>query len=95
MTLDEAEALAAGGKLAEHLIPLDAPIGHMPKVDVPASLHKRVVNGAKLPILSGTPEEGKPVRVYAQGAFWGIAVREDKELWWRALLAPEGEETHP
>ncbi len=95
MTLEEAEALAAEGKLAEHLIPLDAPIGHMPKVDVPASLYKRVVNGAKLPILPGTPEEGKPVRVYAQGAFWGIAAREGKELSWRALLAPEGKETHP
>ncbi len=93
MTLEEVEALAKIGKLADQLIPLDMPLGHMPRLDVPSKLRKRVVNGAKLPILPGTPEDGKPVRVYSQNEFWGIAVKEENELVWRALIAPETEGT--
>ena len=33
--------------------------------------------------------EGEPVRIYLRGAFWGIAARREKELAWKAQIAPE------
>ena len=34
--------------------------------------------------------EGEPVRIYLAGEFWGIAVRREEELVWKAQIAPEG-----
>lgn len=93
MTIEEAEAYAEAGTLAEHLLPLDAPIGHLPRVDVPESLARLVMGGAKLPAarLQGARElpEGQPIRIYLNGTFWGIAAREGKELLWRAQMPPD------
>ena len=91
MTLEEVEALAASGELSRHLIPLDAPLAHMPQVNVPPQLDKQVRNGVKLPLLNRRLAEGEAARVYMNGQFWGIVVREDKLLTWRAQIAPETE----
>ena len=93
MTLEEAGAFAEAGTLSERLLPLDAPIQHLPKLDVPERLAKLVANGGKLPLtkLPGAEAlaEGQPVRVYMNEAFWGIAAREEKMLLWRAQMPPE------
>ena len=47
-SLEEARALQAEGRLGERLIPLDAPIGHMRRTDVPEWMGKWVEAGAKL-----------------------------------------------
>lgn len=91
MTLEEAEAFAKAGELGSRLIPLDAPLAHMPQVNVPPQLDKQVRNGVKLPLLNRHLAEGEAARVYMNGQFWGIVAREDKHLIWRALIAPETE----
>ena len=93
MTLEEAEELKDAGELQSHLLALDMPLQHLPRVDVPARLHKQVENGVKLPLerLHGDDlAEGQATRVYLKDQFWGMAVREGDLLVWRALIAPEG-----
>ncbi len=90
--LDMARQLAEEGRLAERLLPLDAPLQGMHRMDAPAWLTKRVSAGAALPLekMRGeVPEEGAPVRVYLEGIFQGIARRQQEELVWRAVLSPE------
>ena len=93
MTLEEAAAYAEAGTLAEHLLALDAPLGHLPQVEVPAWLSRLVAGGSKLPAnkIPGAMEqaEDRPLRVYMNGAFWGIAAREGEQLLWRAQMPPE------
>ena len=93
MTLEEAAAHAEAGTLAEQLLPLDAPIAHLPKVDAPEGLGRLIMGGAKLPAarLRGAEEmpEGQPVRIYWNGAFWGIAARGGQHLLWRAQMPPD------
>ena len=93
MTIEEATAYAEAGELQAHLLPLDGPIGHLPRVDAPKSLARLVMGGAKLPAarLKGSEAliEGQPVRVYLDGTFWGIAAREEDQLLWRAQMPPE------
>ena len=97
ISLEEARELAETGTLEKHLLPPDYALAHMKRADIPARLKKTVVNGAKLPLVSGTDdlEEDEPVRIYLEDCFWGIAARRGNELIWRALIAPEeAEETN-
>ena len=95
MTVEEVTELAMAGTLHKHLLPLDMPIQHLPRVDAGAWIDKLVRNGVKMPVKAckGAKEleEGQATRVYLQGAFWGMAVREDDMLVWRAQIAPEEE----
>lgn len=93
MTIEEAEAFAKAGTLADHLLPLDWPIGHIQRVDVPAFLGKQVANGVKLPVRQVAAgkdvQAGKPVRIYLNNEFWGIAEREGDMLVWKCQMPPE------
>ena len=93
MTLEEAAAYAEAGALAEHLLPLDGPIAHLPRAEAPEDMGRLVMGGAKLPAarIPGARElpEGQPVRIYFAGAFWGIAAREGAHLLWRAQMPPD------
>ncbi len=93
MTLEEAAALKETGELASHLLALDMPLQHLPRVDVRPGLRKQVENGVKLPLKRVDGDElaeGQATRVYLDNEFWGMAVREGDTLVWRALIAPEG-----
>ena len=93
MTLEEAAALKETGELASHLLALDMPLHHLPRVDVRPSLRKQVENGVKLPLKRVDGDElaeGQATRVYLDNEFWGMAAREGDMLVWRALIAPEG-----
>ena len=93
MTLEEAAALSEAGTLGERLLSLDMPLAHLPRLEAAPGLRRAVANGAKLPLraLRGDmPPEGQPVRIYLEGMFWGMAVREGEQMVWRALIAPEG-----
>ncbi len=90
ITLDEARALAAEGKLAEKMIPPDAPIGHLRAVEIPAKYAKIAMAGAKIPtgFLNGElPTETENLRAYLDGAFLGIMRREGGMLVWRCLIS--------
>lgn len=92
MILEEAAAYAQAGTLAQHLLALDMPLQHMPRVDAGFRLRKQVENGAKLPLkqVAGAElAEGQITRVYLNNQFWGMAAREGDMLTWRALIAPE------
>ncbi len=93
MTLEEAAAHKEAGTLAAHLLPLDWPIPHMKRVDVPAFLSKQVQNGVKLPACkvkaAADLSEGDVTRVYLNNEFWGMAAREGENLVWRCQIPPE------
>ena len=92
LTLDDARALAAEGKLGDRMLMPDYPLGHLQMVDVPARYAKQVVAGAKIPVdFLGEmlPPETENLRVYLEGAFWGIVHRDGDMLVWKAQIAPE------
>lgn len=95
MTLEEITAMAQAGTLQQHLLPLDMPIRHLPRVDAGAWIDKLVRNGVKLAVKAckGAKDlqEGQATRVYLHDQFWGMAVREGDFLLWRAQIAPEEE----
>lgn len=95
MTLEEAAMYAEAGVLAEHLLPLDAPLAHLPLLPLPASLRKLALSGGKLPVsrirdAAELPED-QPFRIYLDGSFLGIAIRDRDTLLWRALLTERKE----
>ena len=94
--LEDARELAAEGRLAERLIPPEAPLLHIPAAEIRDSYGKQVAAGARLPleaIRGERPPEGIPVRVRLGGRFWGIGEIRQGQLVWRVQLAPEeGEE---
>ncbi len=93
MTVEEVTELAQQGQLHKHLLALDMPLSHMPRVDAGAWVDKLVRNGVKLPVKAckGAKElaEGQVTRVYLHDVFWGMACREGDFLVWRAQIAPE------
>lgn len=93
MTLEEATAYRDVGTLAEHLLPLDWPIQHIPRLDVPPFLEKQVVNGVRLPIgkvhSARDLPEGAVGRIYLNGEFWGMAERQADLLVWKCQIPPE------
>ena len=94
LTLEEARELAEEGKLGKRLIPMDAPIQHLRRMDAPTGLARMVAAGAKLPLdrMSGEePEENGVARIYLENAFWGMAERRGDQLVWRAQIPPDSE----
>jgi len=95
ISLDEARTLAQQGTLRSRMLLPDAPLEHIPRVAVSARFGRQVEAGAKLPLdglESGSPAEGEIVRIYLNGAFWGMAVRQGDLLVWKTQIAPEGDE---
>lgn len=91
-TPEEARALAEEGRLGEKLLPPDFPLGHLPRVDVPEKYRKMVENGTRIPLAglpAAVPAEQGVARIYLADEFWGLAVRENDELRWKAQIAPE------
>ena len=93
MTLEEAAVYQQKGELQQHLLPLDMPLEHLPRVEVASRMAKQVMNGVALPLRTAKGAEGlaqgQATRVYMNGQFWGMASREGDSLSWRALIAPE------
>ena len=90
--LDEARELAARGELTARMMAPDAPIGHIPRIDIVPRFSKAVAAGAKLPIdavRGEAPANGTVVRVYLGNEFWGMAERQGDLIVWRAVIAPE------
>lgn len=88
---ERAEELAAAGSLRAFLLPLDFPLQHLGRLDVPPALAKEVRNGVRIPAsrLDTGAAEGVPLRVYLNDDFWGIAKLQENCLYWCAQMAPE------
>ena len=93
MTLEEAASCREAGTLSSQLLPLDWPIQHIRRVDVPSFLRKQVTNGVALPIGKVTQArdvaENGVVRVYLDNEFWGMAARQGDRLVWKCQLPPD------
>jgi len=94
LTLEDVDALAAGDRLQEALIPLDAPLGHLPAVRVGQRCRHAVLNGNPLRAdwLDAPVPDAEAVRVYLDGEFAGIgAPQGDGSVRFKAMLyRPEG-----
>ena len=86
---EDTVSLAGRGELESALIPMDAPLGYLPRADLAAKWEKAVRNGNPIPArLSGAGWAEGPVRVYLDGEFCGIAQEDEKGmLAFRCMLA--------
>ena len=95
LTPEEIDRLAAEGRLEEALIPLDAPLGHLPAVRVGESCRHAVLNGNPLRAqwLDAPAPRAEAVRVYLNDEFAGIgAPQPDGDIKFRAMLYRPGDE---
>ena len=94
LTREQIEALSAEGRLEEALLPLDAPLGHLPAVHVGEEARHAVRNGNPLkPRWLDTPVDAAngPVRVYLSGEFAGIGMPEaDGSVRFKAMMLEVG-----
>lgn len=89
LTLEDVDRLAATGSLESALRPLDAPLGHLPAVQVGVKYRHAVINGNPLRAqwLDRPVPPAEAVRVYLGDAFAGIGQpREDGSVKFRAML---------
>lgn len=86
------ELLNAGG-IARLLLPIDAPIGHLPRVDVGAEHEAAIRNGnpVRAAWLREPIERAElPQRVYLNGVFAGMGeAQPDGSVRFRAMLLPD------
>ena len=92
---EQVDALAAGGRLQEALIPLDAPLAHLPEVRVGERSRHAVLNGN--PLRAGWLDRPAPdapaVRVYLNDKFAGIgAPQPNGDVKFRAMLYRPGDD---
>lgn len=71
VTIEELKA----GDAPKHLLPLDTPLRHLPRYDVPARLHKLCLNGVRLrpDEWPGDAPEGTFIRLYIDEKLIGIS----------------------
>ena len=83
-TLDTAvtvEELKAG-KAADSLLPMDTPLQHLPRFDVPEGLRRLCLNGVRLrpDEWPGFAAPGECVRLYIDGDLIGVSVADERGL---------------
>ncbi len=90
LTKEQIDELSQAGKLEEALLPLDAPIQHLPAVHVGENARHAVLNGNPLKprwLAEPAPKGEEAVRVYLCGQFAGIGqVEEDGSVRFRAMM---------
>ena len=90
LNCEQIDALCAQGRIGEVLLPLDAPLGHLPSVCVGEEARHAVLNGNPLKprwLTEAIPEGADAVRIYLSGAFAGIGQpQEDGSIRFRAML---------
>ena len=94
LTPEAVDALAAEGRLEEALIPLDAPLSHLPEVRVGERCRHAVLNGNPLRAawLDRPAPAAEAVRVYLNDEFAGIgAPQPNGDVKFRAMLYRPGD----
>ncbi len=89
LTPERIDTLSREGRLEEALIPLDAPLGHLPAVRVGERSRHAVLNGNPLrpQWLDAPAPQAEAVRVYLNDTFAGIgAPQPDGSVRFRAML---------
>ena len=87
-TVEELREAHEQGRLAQLLTPMDAPIRHLHRVDIPAALDKPARNGAALSIsrLGQPVPTGEPLRMYLEDSFAGIGLSDGTQVRFQAML---------
>lgn len=96
LTPAQLDALSQAGRLEEALIPLDAPLQHLPAVRVGERSRHAVKNGNPLRAqwLDAPAPQAEAVRVYLNDEFAGIGTPQpDGSVKFRAMLYRSGEDT--
>ena len=94
LSLEAIDALVQENRLESALIPLDAPLGHLPQVRVGERCRHAVLNGNPLRAawLDGPVPQAQAVRVYLEDEFAGIgAPQPNGDVKFRAMLYRAGE----
>ena len=90
LTREQIDALVQEGKLEEALLPLDAPLGHLPEVHVGEEARHAVMNGNPLKkrwLDRPAPKDAEAIRIYLSGEFAGIGKTEpDGTIRFRAMM---------
>ena len=94
LTREQIDALAQEGRLEEALIPLDAPLGHLPEIHVGEDARHAVLNGNPLKkrwLDKPAPKDAEAIRIYLSGEFAGIGKTEpDGTVRFRAMMLEVG-----
>ena len=96
LTREEIDAAYNEGSLAGKMIPLDAPLGHLPAVYLTEQARHAVINGnvLKRKWMTADAPQAEAVRIYLNDVFAGIGqTQPDGTVKFRAMLLPE-EEKH-
>lgn len=88
VTLEETKVCFESTNVQNILLPMDYPLGHMARADVPPSYQKACHNGAKLPCgaVGETLSDGESIRFYINQQFSGIWQRSGDMLTPRMVL---------
>lgn len=93
LTREQIDVLSANGQLKQALLPLDAPLKHLPEVRVGEAARHAVRNGNPLKpgwMESPAPAGEEAVRIYLSGEFAGIGrVESDGSVRFRAMMLEE------
>ena len=89
-TLEELQQAHAAGRLMDCMLPMDVPLQHLPRGDVPVKLAVLCKNGGPIHV-SAIPEladinEQTPIRLYLSHAFMGIAQRRGNIISFRTMV---------
>lgn len=95
LTREQIDALAQNGRIEEALLPLDAPLAHLPEVHVGENARHAVLNGNPLKtrwLDKPAPKGEEAVRIYLSGQFAGIGrVEDDGSIRFRAMMLEVGQ----
>ena len=96
LSKEQIDEASAEGTLDMHLMPLDAPLGHLPAVYLTEEARHAVINGNVLKArwMKSPAPVAEAVRIYLNDTFAGIGqTQDDGTVRFKAMLLPE-EERH-
>lgn len=95
LTKEQIEALCEEGQMESALLPLDAPLGHLPEIHVGEDARHAVLNGNPLKakwLDRPAPKNVEAVRVYLSGEFAGIGQPQpDGTVKFKAMMLEVGQ----
>ena len=82
------EEIIESEQIESMLLPMDAPLGHLPRVDILPAARRMVENGNAIPrrLCGAVDETAGPLRAYLESEFVGIAHWEEETLRFDAML---------